>query len=29
MAFAGMTTGLTDMLGNGRIAELEARHDVA
>jgi hypothetical protein len=24
-----MTTGLTDMLGNGRIAELEARHDVA
>jgi predicted MFS family arabinose efflux permease len=29
MALAGMTTGLTDMLGNGRIAELEARHDVA
>jgi hypothetical protein len=29
MAFAGMTTGLTDMLGNGRIAELEAQHDAA
>jgi hypothetical protein len=27
--FAGMTTGLTDMLGNGRIAELEAQHDAA
>jgi hypothetical protein len=25
----GMTTGLTDMLGNGRIAELEAQHDAA
>ncbi len=29
MAFAGMTTGLTDMLANGRIAELEARHNAA
>jgi MFS family permease len=29
MAFAGVTTGLTDMLGNGRIAELEAKHDAA
>jgi MFS family permease len=29
MALAGMTTGLTDMLGNGRIAELEAQHDAA
>jgi len=29
MAFAGMTTGLTDMTGNGRIAELEAEHNVA
>jgi MFS family permease len=29
LALAGMTGGLTDMLGNGRIAELEARHDLA
>jgi hypothetical protein len=29
LGLAGMTGGLADMLGNGRIAELEARHDVA
>jgi MFS family permease len=29
LALAGMSGGLTDMLGNGRIAELEARHDLA
>lgn len=29
MGFAGITTGLTDMIGNGRIAELEAQHDAA
>jgi MFS family permease len=29
LALAGMSGGLTDMIGNGRIADLEARHDVA
>lgn len=29
MVLAGLATGTTDVIGNGHIAELEARHDVA